>query len=527
MNREEMLASLGRRQGPWDIAIIGGGATGMGIAVDAAARGYSVALLEQGDFGVGTSSRSTKLVHGGVRYLQQGNLSLVREGLRERSILRRNAPHLVTSLSLVIPAYQWWERPWYGAGLKLYDLLASASDFGPSRLLSRTQTLAMLPTLQPSGLRGGILYHDGQFDDARLLIQLAMTAAERGATLLNYAPVVGLSTNASGTVDGVLARDVESGRELEVPARVVINATGAFADAVRRMAAPGADAMVAPSQGTHVVLSRDFLPGSAAIMVPRTRDGRVMFAIPWRGHTLVGTTDTPIPVPLVEPLPLAQEIDFLLETIGHYLGRAPSRADVLSVFAGIRPLLGGEQGRGTAQLSRDYTIRIDGSGLVTTAGGKWTTYRRMAEDTIDRVASLGRLPAKPSVTASLQIHGFDPGAERHGTLRLYGADAPAIAALSASDPSLGERFHQDLSFTGAEVIWAVRHEMARTVEDVLARRGRALFLNARLAVDMAPRVAMMMAAELGHGDSWARSQVTAFTRLAQSYLEAGSPPGRS
>jgi len=519
MKRDEMLASLGRRRGPWDIAIIGGGATGMGIAVDAASRGYSVVLLEQGDFGAGTSSRSTKLVHGGVRYLQQGNLSLVREGLRERSILRRNAPHLVTSLRLVIPAYEWWERPWYGAGLKLYDLLASRSDFGPSRLLSRAATLRLLPTMQPAGLRGGVLYHDGQFDDARLLIHLAWTAADRGAVLLNYAPVLGLTTNPAGTVDGILARDLESGRELRLPARVVINATGAFADAVRRLAAPGVDAMVAPSQGTHIVLSHEFLPGSTAIMVPRTRDGRVLFAIPWRGHTLIGTTDTPIPHPLVEPRPLAQEIDFLIDTIGRYLRQAPVRADVLSVFAGIRPLLGGQQARGTAELSRDYTIRVDRSGLVTTTGGKWTTYRRMAEDTIDRVASLGLLPAAPCVTTSLRIHGFDPDAARHGALCLYGADAPAIAALSAEDPALAERFHRDLNFTGAEVIWAARHEMARTVGDVLARRGRALFLNARLAVDIAPRVAAIMAAELGHGAEWERSQVAAFTLLAQSYLQ--------
>ena len=434
MNRDEMLACIGRRQGPWDVAIIGGGATGVGIAVDAASRGYSVVLLEQGDFGAGTSSRSTKLVHGGVRYLQQGNLSLVREGLRERAILRQNAPHLVTSLPLVIPAYEWWERPWYGAGLKLYDLLSGRSDFASSRLLSRPATLRILPTLQPSGLRGGVLYHDGRFDDARLLIHLAWTAAEQGAALLNYAPVLGVTTNAGGAVDGVLARDLESGHELRLPARVVINATGAFADAVRRLAAPDVDAMVAPSQGTHIVLSQEFLPGATAIMVPRTRDGRVMFAIPWRGHTLVGTTDTPVPDPLVEPLPRAQEIDFLLETIARYLRQVPGRADVLSAFAGIRPLLGAKQTRGTADLSRDYTIRVDRSGLVTIAGGKWTTYRRMAEDTLDRVASLGRLPARACVTTSLRIHGFDPHAARHGALCLHGADAPAIAELSVENP---------------------------------------------------------------------------------------------
>jgi glycerol-3-phosphate dehydrogenase len=518
MNRDEMLARVARQQQPWDIAIIGGGATGVGVAVDAASRGYATVLLEQSDFGKGTSSRSTKLVHGGVRYLQQGNVSLVKEGLRERTLLRQNAPHLVTSLPLIIPAYDWWERPWYGTGLKLYDLLAGRSEFGRSRVVSRDETQRALPTLRADGLTGGILYHDGQFDDARLLMHLVWTAAEQGAALVNYARVEAISKNSSGSIDGVTATDLESGRQLTIPARVVINATGAFVDQVRQMAAPSVERMIAPSQGTHIVLPRTFLPGDTAIMVPRVGDGRVMFAIPWRGHTLIGTTDTPIAAPILDPRPLEEEVQFLLQTAGRYLRQPPTRQDVLSVFTGIRPLVSARQTRVTAALSRDHTIDVDASGLVTTTGGKWTTYRRMAEDTVDRAASVGALPQRPNVTASLRVHGFDQEAARHGPLATYGADALAIAALSSRDPSLRESLHRDLPVTAAEVVWAARHEMARTVEDMLARRVRALFLNARAAVEMAPRVAAILAGELGHDEAWQRAQIAAFGAIAETYI---------
>ena len=524
MNREDMLARIARQPQPWDVVVIGGGATGAGVAVDAAARGYSVALLEQSDFGKGTSSRSTKLVHGGVRYLQQGNLSLVREALRERSLLRRNAPHLVTTLPLIIPAYDWWERPWYGTGLKVYDWLAGPSDFAPSARLSRDETLRRLPGVEPEGLRGGVLYYDGQFDDARLLIHLAWTAAEHGAALVNYARVSAITKDAAGKVDGVVAADLESGRELHLSARVVVNATGAFADAVRQLASPGIDGMIVPSQGTHVVISRAFLPGETAIMVPRVGDGRVMFAIPWHGHTLVGTTDSPIPEASLEPRALEHEIDFLLQTAGRYLRRVPARSDVLSAFTGIRPLVGPRQTRVTAAISRDHTIHVDPSGLVTTTGGKWTTYRRMAEETVDRIARLAGLPSRPCVTRSLRIHGFDADAARHGALSGYGADAFAIEALSDGEPALGERLHRDLTSVATEVVWAARHEMARTVEDVLARRVRALFLNARAAVDAAPRVAALLAREFGRDTAWERAQVAAFTALARPYLLEGTTP---
>jgi glycerol-3-phosphate dehydrogenase len=528
MNRDEMLDRLGQKPAGWDLIVIGGGATGIGIAVDAAARGYEVLLLEQHDFGKGTSSRSTKLVHGGVRYLEQGNIGLVMEALRERGILRQNAPHLVTDLAFVVPSYDWWEAPFYGLGLKVYNLLAGKYGFGHSRLLSPEETLERLPTIRTEGLRGGVVYFDGQFDDARLLVHLARTAAERGATLLNYAPVVALTKGADGFVDGVIVADGESGREFHATGKVVVNAAGPFCDAVRRLADPEAAPLVAPSQGIHLVFNRSFLPGDSAIMVPHTSDGRVMFAIPWRGHTLVGTTDTPIPAPLLEPEPLEEEIDFILETAGRYLVRAPTRRDVLSVFGGIRPLVRSGDSRITAALSRDHTIHIDQSGLLTATGGKWTTYRRMAEDCVDRAAELARLPERPCPTAALPIYGFDRQADRFGPLAVYGSDAPAIRDLQRAEPGLAEPLHPALPYTGAEVVWAVRFEMARTVEDVLARRLRALFLNARAAAAMAPAVAALMARELRRDEAWQRSQVASFAGLARRYLPArGADPASS
>ena len=515
--RAAMLARLEEHQGPWDFVIIGGGATGVGIAVDASSRGYSTLLLEQSDFGKGTSSRSTKLVHGGVRYLEQGNISLVMEALKERGILRQNAPHLVGNLPFVVPNYDWWETPFYGIGLKVYNLLAGKYGFGDSSILSREETLRRLPTIRTDGLRGGVVYYDGQFDDSRLLINLVQTAAEQGATLLNYAPVTALTKAADGTVDGVVARELESGVEFRAAGRVVINATGPFADSVRRLADPHAPALIAPSQGIHLVFNRSFLPGESAIMVPHTRDGRVMFAIPWHGHTVVGTTDTPIGEPSLEPTAQETEIAFVLETAALYLHKAPTRADVLSVFAGIRPLVRTGDSRITAALSRDHTIDIDASGLLTTAGGKWTTYRHMAEDAVDQAIEFGRLPERKCVTRELRIHGFQQQGAT-GPLGLYGADAEAIRQLETADPSLAAVLDPELPCTGSQVIWAARVEFARSVEDVLARRCRALFLNAAAAVRMAPAVAALMAKELGRDDAWQRAQVAAFETLAGGYV---------
>jgi glycerol-3-phosphate dehydrogenase len=501
-------------QVPWDIAVIGGGATGMGVAVDAAARGLSVALVEAHDFGKGTSSRSTKLVHGGVRYLEQGNIPLVMSALKERGLMRRNAPHLVHDLAFIVPNYSWWEAPFYGIGLKLYDLLAGKYGFGASRLLSKEETLERLPALEPEELRGGVIYFDGQFDDARLLIHLAMTAADHGATLLNYFPATGLLRDADGYVNGLTARDEETGEELTILARMVVNATGVFTDSIRRMADPAAEQLVVTSQGIHLVFDRSFLKGETALMVPKTSDGRVLFVIPWHGHAVAGTTDTPVDAPSLEPRPLEEEIEFVLETASRFFARPPSRKDVLAVFVGLRPLVKGE-GK-TSALSRDHVIHVDASGLLTITGGKWTTYRHMAEDTVDNAITLGRLPEAECTTKNLHIHGFMEDAAALGSLEVYGSDAEAIRRLAA-DPVLGTQLHPALPYLAAEVVWAAREEMARTVEDVLARHTRALFLNADAAIAMAEPVAQLLATELGRDEAWVEAQVKEFCALAKQY----------
>lgn len=529
MNRTEMWRRIEAHPKPWDLIIVGGGATGVGVAIDAAARGYDVLLLEQSDFGKGTSSRSTKLAHGGVRYLEKGNIGLVMEALKERGLLLQNAPHIVHDLAFVVPNYDWWEAPFYGLGLKLYQLLAGKYGFGASRILSKEETLEHLPTLKTDGLRGGAVYYDGQFDDARLLIHMVTTAFEQGATLLNYVQVTGLTKDAMGFIDGVSARDVETGNQFCAAAKVVVNATGAFSDLLRLNAEPAAPPIIVPSQGIHLVFDSSFLQGQSAVMVPDTSDGRVLFGIPWHGHTLVGTTDTPVAAASLEPIAMDEEIEFILATAGQYLTKAPTRKDVLSVFAGIRPLVratGMASGViNTATLSRDHVIHIDRSGLITVCGGKWTTYRQMAEDCVDQASTLTQLPERACSTQHLRIHGFhevtkEEAAKEFGALAVYGSDANQIRKLIENDPRLGERLHAALPYVKAEVIWATRHEMARTVEDTIARRTRALFLNARAAIEMAPAVADLMASELGWDEATRTKQTAAFREVASNYLLA-------
>lgn len=520
MNRKSMMDAVkAHGSAAWDVVIIGGGATGVGVAVDATVRGYKTLLVEREDFGKGTSSRSTKLVHGGVRYLEQGNISLVMEALKERGLLRQNAPHLVHDLPFVVPNYEWWEAPFYGIGMKIYDLLATKYSFGKSKILSREETLERLPTISQEGLRGGVVYHDGQFDDTRLLTHLVMTAADHGATVLNYCGAVGLLRGDDGFLHGVTLEDGVSGERFDVQANVVVNATGIFTDEVRRMAEPDVQTMVSPSQGIHLVFEKSFLRADTAIMVPRTSDGRVLFAIPWHEHTVVGTTDTPIDHPSYEPKPLEEEIEFVLETAGEYLSRKPTRADILSIYVGIRPLVkaAGSDGSKTSALSRDHTIHIDGSGLLTIVGGKWTTYRHMAEDTVNHAATLGHLPDVDCTTANLHVHGWSDS-ESLGHLQVYGSDAAKIVALADSSAELSKRLDPALPYIAAEVVWAAREEMAITVEDVLSRRTRALLLNAKAAIAAAPKVAHLMAIELDHDPTWEHAQVEAFTALAQQYL---------
>jgi glycerol-3-phosphate dehydrogenase len=518
MTRQQTLDRVRDHRAPWDFLVVGGGATGVGVAVDAAARGFDVLLLEQSDFGKGTSSRSTKLVHGGVRYLQQGNVPLVMEALKERGLLRQNAPHLVSELAFVVPNYLWWEAPFYGIGMRVYDMLAGRHGFGHSRVLTTEEVLGRIPMLEQDGLRGGVLYHDGQFDDSRLLIDLARTAAGKGACLINYAPVIRLEKDGAGYVSGAVFRDAESGNDYAVSAKCVINATGAFSDAVRQMDDPAVPPMIAASQGVHIVLHKRFLGGDTAVMVPRTRDARVMFAIPWHDHTVVGTTDTPISEASLEPRPLPEEIDFILETASGYLTDNPRRSDILSVFTGIRPLVKAGDAGNTAALSREHTIQISKAGLVTIAGGKWTTYRKMAEDCVNHAATIAGLEDRPCVTRDLRIHGHHPSAPRFGAYADYGADAFALQGLVEGRPELDAVLDAQAPVRAAQVFWAVRHEMARTVDDVLARRTRVLSIDAHAAVRMAPAVARVMAAELGRDEDWQRAQVADFTAIAQNYL---------
>ncbi|WP_281184183.1 glycerol-3-phosphate dehydrogenase/oxidase [Trichlorobacter lovleyi] len=516
MKRAKLLQQL--EDGPlWDMIVIGGGATGLGTAVEAASRGYRTLLLEQGDFAQGTSSRSTKLIHGGVRYLQQGNLSLVLEALRERGLLIRNAPHLVHNMSFVVPLYDWWEGPFYGIGLKMYDLLAGKLGLGPSCLLSKEETLRHIPTVEPSGLRGGVIYHDGQFDDSRLAISLALTLADLGGVALNYLAVTNI-IRTDGLVSGLTALDRETGREFAIRGKVVINAAGPFIDKVRRMVDPTLKELITPSQGVHLVLDGSFLNGDSAIMVPHTDDGRVLFAVPWHGRTIVGTTDTPIPEAGLEPRPLAEEIDFLLAHASRYLTRHPQRSDLLSIFAGIRPLVRADAGSDTASLSRDHTLLVESSGLITIAGGKWTTYRKMGEDTVTAAAQIAGLEERPSVTAELRIHGWQERVAGDRPLQVYGSDAAALEQLLAENPAWREPLHPALPYCAGEVIWGTRCEQARTVEDILARRTRALLLDARASISAAPQVAALMASELGQDQTWQEAQVAAFTELACGYL---------
>ncbi len=495
----------------WDVIVIGGGASGLGTALDAVTRGYRTLLLEAHDYAKGTSSRSTKLVHGGVRYLAQGRIHLVHESLHERGLLKKNAPHLVHDLGFLIATYTTWRLPFYGLGLKLYDALAGKLNLRPSRVLSRREALAHVPTLKPANLKGGILYFDGQFDDSRLAITLLRTFETQGGVALNVAPVTGLLKHNGRTV-GVTFRDSETGADYEARAKAVINATGIFADAVRRLDDPAADAMLSPSQGVHIVVDRKFLPGDTAIMVPRTEDGRVLFALPWHGRTLIGTTDTPVPEISLEPRPLDAEIDFILRTAAAYMTPAPQRSDILSVFAGLRPLVKAQATADTKTLSREHTIVVSASGLITLTGGKWTTYRRMGEDTIDRAIAEAGLPAHESRTAALHLHGWSQTPdEDHWSS--YGSDAQLIKALPGADT----RLHPGLPYTEAEVRWAVRFEQARNVEDVLARRLRALLLDAAASITAAPRVAAIMAEELEYNDTWQEAQIDAFSALAQGY----------
>ena len=518
IKREELVKQIGDPVAIWDLIIIGGGATGLGVAVDAASRGFKTLLLEQSDFAKGTSSRSTKLVHGGVRYLAQGNIGLVVEALRERGILLKNAPHLVRNESFIIPNYSWFNAFFYSIGLSVYDLLAGKRSFGRSRLISRSEVIRRIPNIQQKELKSGVLYHDGQFDDARLAISLALTALEQGATLLNYFRVSSL-TKEGTKINGLIAKDLETNISYTLKAKSVINATGVFVDDILVMDAPEAGPMVRPSQGIHLVFNKSFLGPHDALMIPKTKDGRVLFAIPWHDRTLVGTTDTPLNAHQLEPKALEEEIQFILDTSAVYLTKIPTRKDVLSVFAGLRPLAAPQgENQKTREISRSHKLIVSPSGLITITGGKWTTYRRMAEDVVDKAIRTASLADRTCKTKTLNLHGFRESVEWTDPFFVYGSDTTAVKALVKENPAWKETLDPRLPYIGAEVIWATRHEMARTIEDVLARRTRALFLDARAAIAMAPAVAHLMAKELIKDAGWEKEQVLTFLQVAKNYL---------
>lgn len=487
-NRETFLNQLEHCKA-WDVIIIGGGATGLGIAVDSATRGYRTLLLEQSDFAKGTSSRSTKLVHGGVRYLAQGNIALVYEALHERGLLLKNAPHLVKDQEFIIPVYSRFSKYKYLIGLKFYDLLAGKNDFGKSSFLKKAKVLEAIPGLKAEGLIGGIRYSDGQFDDARLALNLAQTAAENEGVILNYMKVTSL-TKTGETVSGVVVEDVETGKSYHLKAKTIVNATGVFVDEILKMDVPFGHPLVRPSQGAHIVLAPSFLKGNVALMIPKTADSRVLFAVPWHGKVLVGTTDTPLSAPSLEPIALDEEVEFILATIGQYLTKTPTKHDILSVFAGLRPLAApGKDTNGTKEISRSHKLIVSKSGLITITGGKWTTYRKMAKDVVDKAIEIAQLPKRKCITENVHIHGFQK-----------------------------DQVEDYYSLTKTEVIWMIKNEMARTIEDVLARRKRVLFLDAAAAIALAPSVAEIMASELGKDKKWIDNQLLEFNDLAEAYL---------
>jgi len=500
----------------WDVLIIGGGATGIGAAIDASSRGYKTLLVEQSDFGKGTSSKSTKLIHGGVRYLQQGNIGLVMESLKERAILKKNAPHIVHDLEFIVPNYDWWEGPFYGIGLKLYDLLARKESFGDSIFLSKEETVTYLPTIEQKNLQGGILYHDGQFDDTRLLISMMRTAENHGGTLLNYTKFNSFLKKENKIIGGVI-EDLETGTTTEIKAKAIINATGVYADEIRKKDNGQSSTIMKGSQGVHIVLDKKFLPGNKAIMIPQTKDGRVLFAVPWHGKLLIGTTDTPISEHPLDPIPQEEEIEFLLSHAAIYLTKNPTKKDIKSIFTGIRPLASSGNPNNTSEISREHRIEISDSGLVSIMGGKWTTYRKMAKDVINAASTLVSLPRVKSPTATLKLHGYDKNASLHGDLSIYGSDASSIKKIISEKTSHKNRIHPNYTITVGQLLFSIRYEKAKTIEDLLARRTRLLFLDAKASIEAAPTIAKLLATELNKSVEWSDEEIKRFQATAKTY----------
>ncbi|EOZ99700.1 Glycerol-3-phosphate dehydrogenase [Indibacter alkaliphilus LW1] len=518
MDRKKNLKKIEDKSKVWDIAVIGGGASGLGVALDALSRGLSVVLIEKADFAAGTSSRSTKLVHGGVRYLAQGDVSLVFEALRERGRLLQNAPHLTYNQPFIIPIYTLFDRIQYSVGLKIYDWMAGRLRLGKSRFISKKETIERLPQVKREGLKGGVVYHDGQFDDARLALSIAMTCNEMGGCMLNYVKVQGLIKDDSDKTSGIQVQDVVTKQKYEIRSKMVVNATGVFADKILKMDKPEAPKSIQPSQGIHLVLDQSFLGGKDALMIPKTSDGRVLFAVPWHGKLVVGTTDTLREKAKLEPEALANEVEFILETAQNYLTKAPQKSDVLSVFAGLRPLAAPKEGSTkTKEISRSHKVTVSESNLVSITGGKWTTFRKMGEDTVEYFYKVTGEKSVESRSSNIKYNGFTD-TPKEGHWKGYGENFMEIQKLIETNQELGEKLHEKYPYTKAEVVWSVRNEMAVKVEDVLSRRLRILLLDSKAALKMAPLVAELMASELGKDESWVKSELADFEKLANKYI---------
>ncbi len=515
MNREDVISKISEEK-IWDVLVIGGGATGLGVALEACTRGYSTLLVEQSDFAKSTSSKSTKLVHGGVRYLAQGNVKLVREASVERGLLYKNAPHLVKNLRFIIPVYTRWSRLKYTLGLKLYDWIAGSLSLGSSVFISSKEVLKNLPTINSKKLRGGILYHDGQFDDARLAINIAQTIFDNGGYAINYTEVKSLLKE-NNKVCGAVVIEKESLKEFRISAKAIVNATGVFVDDVIHMDDPKAPKNIAVSQGAHIVLDKKFLQSDDAVMIPKTSDGRVLFIVPWHNKLIVGTTDTPVENASLEPVALDKEIEFILQTASSYLTLKPVRNDVLGTFAGLRPLAAPkEKSNDTKEISRSHKIFVSTSKLFSITGGKWTTYRKMGEDMVDKIEKELQWKFTTSVTSSLPIHGYSNSTDIHDPLYFYGSDEAGVKNLirETGDALISDKLH----IHKAQIVWAIRNEMARTVEDILSRRTRAILLDAKEAIEIAPAVAKIMATKLNKDDTWIHKQIKEFTDVAKNYI---------
>lgn len=514
-----MLHQIEAENKEFDFIIIGGGATGIGVLLEAVSRGYSAVLLEKSDFTKSTSSKSTKLVHGGVRYLAQGNLGLVREAVVERGLLAQNAPHLVKNQTFIIPTHGKYDELQYTVGLKFYDLLAGGLSIGKSRHISKKETLQRISTIKPEKISAGIEYHDGQFDDSRLAVNVIQTAVKIEALAINYAKVKDLIKDKNGKLSGVRFLEMENLKEYKISGKQIVNATGVFADDILQMDTPGVQKSIAPSQGVHLVLSKEFLPGNDAIMIPKTDDGRVLFLVPWHNRVVVGTTDTPVEKANLEPIALEREVDFILSTASRYLTKPPERKDVLSVFAGLRPLAAPKEGKQkTKEISRSHKIYASKSGLLTMIGGKWTTFRKMAEDLVNKAEKNQNWRKTQTKTKNLKIHGYKEKPDHFNPLYFYGSDEKEIQKIIDENPAFAERLSDEFEVIEAQVILAVRNEMAVTVEDFLSRRTRCLLLNARESLKIAPKVAEIMASEMQKNKIWIDKQIKYFSAIAQNYI---------